>query len=133
MQNNTPYTNLKIAIEAAEKKQLAGRHALQQEFKTTIDNLKPLNLLKNSIKKFTDSTETGNSLLTFMLPIAFGFLSKRAFSGARTANVAKQFGIVLIDGLNNYVNQNPEVINSISKFILNLFRKKKSSAGQEAE
>jgi hypothetical protein len=98
---------------------------LQEQFKVTYESLTPFNFLKNAFSNLSESPEIRNSILTFILPLATGFLSKRAFAGTRTANVAKQAGILLLDGLNRYVSQNPEIINTVSHFILGIFRKKK--------
>ncbi len=41
MPENTPYTNLKSAIEILEKKQAESRLLLQEQFKVTYEGLDP--------------------------------------------------------------------------------------------
>jgi hypothetical protein len=130
MAENTPYTDLKEAIRVLEKKQAESRQLLQEQFKVTYEKLNPFNFLKNTFNTISESPEVRNNILTFILPLATGILTKRAFAGTRTANIAKQAGILLLDGLNRYVHQNPEIINTVSQFILGIFRKKKQKVEQ---
>lgn len=125
MPENTPYTDLKEAIRVLEKKQAESRHSLREQFKVTYESFNPFNFLKNTISGISESPEVRNNILTFILPLATGILTKRAFAGTRTVNLARQAGILLLDGLNRYVRQNPEIINTVSQFILGIFRKKK--------
>jgi len=125
MPDNTPYTDLKEAIRILENKKAESRQLLQEQFKVTYESLNPFNFIKNAFSSISESPEVRNNILTFILPLAVGFISKRAFAGTRTTNVAKQAGILLLNGLNRYVSQNPEVINTVSHFILGIFRKKK--------
>ncbi len=60
-----------------------------------------------------------------ILPLITGFITKKVFGATRRQTVASQAGILLIDGLNRYVSQNPQIINTISHFILRFFHKKK--------
>jgi hypothetical protein len=62
-----------------------------------------------------------------ILPLATGFLTKRAFAGTRRFNLFQQAGILVLNGLNSYISQNPEMINTISKFVVNAFHKKKKT------
>lgn len=130
MPENTSYTDLKEAIRVLEKKQAESRQSLQEQFKVTYESFNPFNFLKNAFNSISESPEVRNNILTFILPLATGILTKRAFAGTRTANVARQAGILLLDGLNRYVSQNPEIISTVSHFILGIFRKKKPKEEQ---
>jgi hypothetical protein len=125
MPQNTPYEELKEAIQSLEKKQEISRQLLQEQFKVTYESLSPFNILKSSLSSITGSPEIRNNLVSLLLPLASGFFSKKAYAGTQRPTVLKQAGILLLDGLNRYIAQNPEVINTISHYILNIFRKKK--------
>jgi hypothetical protein len=131
MAKNTPYTELKAAIEILEKKQAESRLILQEQFKVTYESLNPFNFLKNSALSIARSPEVRNNLLTILIPLAAGFISKRARLGNRLPVMLKRAGIVLLDGLNRYVSQNPEVVITISHFVLNFFRRKKTTDEKE--
>ncbi|NTW25193.1 MAG: hypothetical protein HGA37_10855 [Lentimicrobium sp.] len=131
MAENTPYTNLKSAIEILEKKQVVSRLELQEQFKVTYEGLDPFNFLKNSFSNITGSPEVRNNLLAIILPLVTGFITKKALGASRRQTVAAQAGVLFIDGLNRFVTQNPEIINTISHFILSFFHKKKRETGEE--
>lgn len=128
MPENTPYYELKESIRILELKQAESKLELQEQFKVTYESLNPLSIIKSTFSSFTDSPEIRNSLLSMIIPLVAGFLSKRAFASTRRPPIINQAGILLLDGLNRYVSQNPDVINTISHFILGLFRKKKGVA-----
>ena len=131
MTDNTPYTNLKAAIEKLEKEQAASRQALQDEFKATYDKLNPFTFIKKAINSFAGSPDIKNNLLAILIPLATTFIGKKAFAGNRRPNAFRQFGILFIDGLNRYITGNPEILNTISHFFLDIFRKKKSPEPQK--
>lgn len=126
MPENTPYTNLKAAIEVLEKQQSEKRQLLQEEFKATFENLNPFNFIKNSFSAVVSSPEVRNNLFSVIIPLISGILTKRAFATGNRSNTVKQAGILLLGGLNTYLNRNPEIINTVSNFILSFFGKKKA-------
>jgi len=126
MSENTPYSNLKAAIEVLEKQQSEKRQLLQEEFKATFENLNPFNFIKNSFRSVAASPEIRNNLLSVIIPLVSGILTKRAFATGNRSNTVKQAGILFLDGLNRYITRNPEIINTVSNFILSFFGKKKA-------
>lgn len=128
MSVNTPYSNLKAAIEVLEKQQSEKRQLLQEEFKATFENLNPFSFIKNSFRAVAGSPEIRNNLLSVILPLVSGFLTKRAFAAGNRSNTVKQAGILFLDGLNAYITRNPEVLTTISNYILSFFGKKKVKA-----
>jgi hypothetical protein len=131
MTDNTPYSNLKSAIEKLEKEQAASRQALQDQFKATYDKLNPFTFVKNAINSFTGSPEIRSNLFAILIPLATTFIGKKAFAGNRRSNAFSQFGILFIDGLNRYISSNPEILNTISHFVFRFFHRKKSPEPQE--
>ncbi len=123
---NTPYLDLKTAIIKLEAEKATKEQLLRDQFKITYDNISPLNIIKNTFSSFAASPEVRNSFFTILLPLATGFISKKVFAGTRSQKLYKQAGVLILDALNRYVSNNPEAINSISHYILNLFHKKKS-------
>ena len=130
MVQNTPYSGLLAAIKNLEGKQAEQKQELKEQFKIAYESLTPLNILKKAIGTFAGSPEVHSTLLGVLIPLATGFIGKKAFAGNRRPSFINRFGILFIDGINRYVSQNPEVINSISHFILNFFHKKKNADQQ---
>lgn len=126
MTDNTPYINLKAAIEKLENERAVSRQALQEQFKDTYEQINPFAFIKKTINAFTVSPEIRNNLFTVLLPLVTTMISKKAFAGNKRSNTYRQFGILFIDGLNRYVSNNPEIISTISHFFRGFFSKKKS-------
>jgi len=124
---NTPYSNLKAAIEVLEKQQAESRQLLHEQFKTTYENLNPFNFIKNSFSAVTSSPEVRNNILSILLTYVTGFLTKKTFAGTNRTNIFKQAGILLLDGLKTYITRNPEIITTISSFVSGIFNKKKTA------
>jgi len=132
MDVNTPYSNLKAAIAVLEKQQAESRQLLQEQFKTTYENLNPFSFLKNSFSAVAGSPEIRNNLLSVLIPLVSGFLTKKAFAAGNRSNTVKQAGILFLDGLNRYITRNPEIITTVSNFILSFFGKRKTKAEDTA-
>jgi len=126
MPDTTPYYELKKAIQDLETEKAEKRELLKAQFKVTYESIKPFNILRNVFSHIIESPETRNNLLLILIPLATGFLGKKAFAGTRQRTVIRQAGIFLLDRLNRYIYNHPEVIKTISRFVLGFCRKKKS-------
>lgn len=124
MATTTPYVTLKEAIAKLEKEQLVKRDLLKEQFKATVESLTPFSFLKKALTGIGESPEIRGNLLSVLLPLAAGFITKKAFAGTRRFNLLQQAGILLLDGLNKYITQNPEIINSFGKIVGKAFHKK---------
>jgi hypothetical protein len=131
MEKNTPYSDLKAAILVLEKEKAAKGQLLKEQVKASLDSIKPLNLLKNTFKNFTESPEVQNNLVDLAIAIGTGFISKKVISGAKTRSRVKQAGILVIDALNVYIARNPEIIRTVGNFIVNFFHRKKRAEEPE--
>jgi len=127
MPENTPYSDLKEAIKNLEKEQAIRGQLLKDQFKTTYENLSPLNLIKNSLVSFAESPEIKTSLIDILIALTSGLISRKIFSGNRKDSSLNKAATLLISGLNSYVARNPEVVRSIGNYLIDLFRKKKST------
>jgi hypothetical protein len=130
MAENTPYSDLKAAIKTLEAEQAVKGQVLKYQFKVTVENLNPLNMIKNSISSVTGSSEIRSDLIGLLIPLITGFVGKKAFSRSSRSSVLTKAGIVVLDGLNWYITHNPEVVASIAQFFANIFRKKKPATAE---
>lgn len=127
MAEKTPYTDLKAAIQTLEKAQAEKAQILKDQFKTTSENLNPVNLIKNSVANFIESSEIKTSLLELLVMFGTGILSRKASSGSRRKPGLQQAGILMLDGIGRFIIQNPEVLKSVGNFITKVVRKKKAT------
>ncbi len=125
MQNITTIFELKIAIQSLEAEQAVKEKLLREQFLLTYDSLRPVNLIKGTIKDIISSPDLLGNILGSTIGLATGYLSKKIVVGTSDNKFKKLMGSVLQFGVTNLVAQHPDPIKSFSRTILkNIFRKK---------
>ncbi len=110
----TTPAELKEAIRLLEIEQKVQGDLLKEQFKITYESLKPVNLIGNTIKELTKLPNLKGDLLTTVLSLGAGYLSKKAAVG-NTANPLKQLlGTLLQMGVTGLVSKNSDSIRSIA-------------------
>jgi hypothetical protein len=110
---------LNDAIRILELKQKFEEKLLKEQLKLTVENLKPVNLIKTTIHDLTTSPGFKNNLLDTTISMLAGFLSKKIVVG-NTHNPIKQIlGTVLQMGITSIVSKNT---NEIKSATLNLIK-----------
>lgn len=123
----TSLTELKESIQLLELKQLEDANLLREQFMETCESLKPINLIKNSVKDFVSSPDFKESILKTIIGLAIGYLSKKASVGS-TPNPLKQLLSNLLQmGVANIISKNSDGIKSVGKNLFSSFLKKKST------
>lgn len=122
-------TELKAAIHLLEIKRADEEKLLREQFKTTAESLKPINLIKHTLSELTTSPEVKENLLSTVIGLATGYISKRIVIGS-THNPIKQFlGYVLQLGVTGIASKNAGDIKSVvGGLIGKIFRKKTLSS-----
>ena len=125
MQNITSTAELKNAIQLLEAEQAVKGQLLKEQFYLTYESLKPVNLLKSTLKDIASSPYLIDNILGTAMGLATGYLSKKIVVGASGNIFRKLFGSVLQFGVTNVVAQHPDAIKSFGQFIFqHIFRKK---------
>ena len=121
-------TDLKAAIDLLEIKQVNEKQLLREQIKITAESLKPVNLVKHALSELTTSPEIKESMLSTVIGLATGYLSKKIIIGS-THNPIKQFlGFVLQLGVTGVASKNADDIKSVvGGLISKIFRKKSST------
>jgi len=124
-------TNLDITIVALEKEQKIQGEQLKIDFNDAYDSLKPSNIIKNSIKELTTSSELRTNIITAGFSMAAGYLSSRILKGSNF-KMFRRISAMLIDyGVSNIL-RHPDAIKAVlGNFIQGLFRKKKTNSSQD--
>lgn len=127
MQKITSIAELRESIALLEIKQSVDGVLLKEQFKETYESIKPINLIKNTLKDLTSAPDLKGDLLNASLSLAAGYLSKKVAVGS-TSNPFKQIlGTLLQMGVTHIVAKNADGIKSSTMSILNnLFTKKES-------
>lgn len=103
-------SDLKSAIAHLENKQNEERKALRQQFDITYESIKPVNLLKNTLKEAASNVEIRESLFVTVVGITTGYLSKKIFIGTSHSPLKKLIGAALLFGVTNVVARHPETV-----------------------
>jgi hypothetical protein len=125
MQNITSTAALKEAIQLLEIDQEIKGQLLKEQLYITYESLKPLNLLKHTLKEISSSPYLIDNISGSAMGLLSGFLSKKIFVGASGNIIRKLIGSVLQFGITNVVAQNSDVIRSIGQALFHHFIRKK--------
>lgn len=125
MQNITSTATLKNAIELLEVEQVVKGQILKEQFYLTYESLKPINILKKTLKEISSSPYLIDNISGTAIGLASGFLSRKIFVGASGNIFRKLIGSVLQFGITNVVAKNPDIIKSVVQAIFQHFLRKK--------
>lgn len=116
--------DLNAAILAMEKKREEDLKLLKEEFHLVSNNLKPLNLIKNTFKKATESPEVKQNLLNTTLGLSSGLVLKKILVGASAGPAKTIIGTALMLGITNVLSHNPEKVEKVKNSIIGFIQTK---------
>jgi hypothetical protein len=131
MENITNAAELKNAIQLLQEEELIKRQLLKEQLNLTFESLKPINLLKKTVKDISTSPELIDSIIGHVAGLASGYLSNKIFVGKSGNLIRKIIGILVQFGVTKVVSQYPEVIKSFGQFILQYFLGKKETDSKD--
>ena len=76
------------AIEQLEKKNLEEKEILRLQFNDVVESMKPINLLKSTVKDIADTPHIASTAIGTSLAIGAGALSKKLIVGS-SSNIIK--------------------------------------------
>jgi hypothetical protein len=127
MENITSTAGLKKAIELLEAEQVVELQRLKEQFYPAYESLKPVNLLKSTLKDIRSSPYLIDNIIGTALGLATGYLSKKMVVGVSVNRVRKLIGSILQFGITNVVAQHADSIKSYGRYFLqHIFSKKDS-------
>lgn len=113
---------LKESIRLLEIRQAEEGKLLKEQFRTTYESLKPLNLIKNSMKDLVGSVDIKNSIFETVVSLLTGYVSKKIMVSSKSNLFMKLMGLGLQFGVTNFISKNAEDIriylsNLVERFI----------------
>lgn len=91
---------------------------LRDQFHFTYESLKPINLIKHTLKEASASTEVKEGILNGAIGLTTGFLTKAILIGSSTNPIRKVLGTLLQFAVASLVSRNSDGIKSIGKTII---------------
>jgi hypothetical protein len=127
MQKITSLSELKASIELLEIEQSADGVLLKEQLKNTYESLKPINLIKSTIKELTSVKDLKSDLIKTTLSMAAGYLSKKVIVGATDNPLKNTMGTLLQIGVTSLVSKNADTISAaILPTLKSIFKKDNS-------
>lgn len=118
--------DLKAAIERLESKNLVQKNIITEQYHSTIESLKPMNLLKSSFSKVVRAPGLVENILNATVGLGAGFLSKKVLIGKSTSILKKLLGNAVEFGIAGLVTKNSGSIKNTGLGIFNkIFHSKK--------
>jgi hypothetical protein len=116
---------LKAAIDLLGKKQHHEEQLLREEVKATIEQLKPMNLIRKQINEFINVPRANSDVLSTAVGMGAGYLSKKLTTGNSHNPVKKLLGVLLQVGVTSLVSKNSVAINVAAGLIGRMITRKK--------
>jgi len=118
MQNLTTVAGLRDAIRLLEVEQASKGQQLKEQLSVVYESLMPVNILRNTLKKFFGKSDLIDNLSGSAMGAASGLLMKKIFIGKSGNAFKKLMGSFLQMGISNIVTQNSDLIKSIGHGII---------------
>jgi hypothetical protein len=124
MQKITTVAGLKDAIKVLETEQKEKGKLLREQLFLTYESLKPVNLLKNTLKDLFSTSHLMEDFSGTTLGMAIGYLIKKLYIKESQSKFKKIMGSVFQLGISKLIAQKAEYIKAIGQVLIqHLFRK----------
>jgi uncharacterized membrane protein YeaQ/YmgE (transglycosylase-associated protein family) len=133
MEKQNAISSLKESIRLLEIKQAEEGAILKEQFAVTIESLKPINLLKSTIKEMTSSVDLKSNLSETVISILAGYLTKKIMVNSKSGPFMKILGAVLQFGVTSVISQNADNIREFLNRIIDRFLRTKPEEVPETE
>lgn len=101
-------TDLQTAIERLEQRRVLQETELQNQFHSLLDDLRPKNILRNTIAEVRESTPLKNNLLKLAIGLGAGYFSRKLVVNKSAGVVKKALGAALQFGVTHFVASRPD-------------------------
>jgi hypothetical protein len=122
MQKINSTTDIKQLIRQLETQQSIDLQQLRVQMHATYENIKPINLVRNTFKEVVASEELTDNIVNTSVGLAAGYVSKTLFEKASHSPFRKLLGTALLFGVTNLVAKNPHTVKSIGSDFLNIVK-----------
>jgi hypothetical protein len=117
--------DLNNAIRLLEEKRQAEGRMVKDQFEVTFESVKPINLIKSTIKEVVSSPELKGNAINTSVGLAAGFVSKAVYVGFSASPVRKLVGTLLMFGITNLITRRGDMIGRIGRKLIAGIRRNK--------
>jgi hypothetical protein len=95
--------DLNTAIKRLERKRILIEEDVKDHFHNLLENLRPANILKNTLLEVQESVSLKHNLLNLALGLGAGYLSRKLVVGKSAGLVKKALGAALQFGITHFI------------------------------
>jgi len=128
MEHISSVAALKEAIVALEIKKIEQGKFIKEQFNQIRENLRPANLIRNSLGELTSSPSVLNNLLGTLAGLTAGYFSRKVVIG-KSPNLFRLIaGKLMQIGISAFMINKPALLTTIGKSVISrIFTRKKES------
>lgn len=101
-------TDLDIAIKRLEGKKFLQEQDMKADFHSLLNDLKPANILKNTLHEVQESTPLKHNLLKVAVGLGAGYFSRKLLVGQSAGILKKALGTALQFGITSFIAKKPD-------------------------
>ena len=123
MQKINSGSDLRTAIIYLENKHQEESEVLKQKFHLAYESIKPINIIKNTLKEAAGSFDIKENLFITSVGILSGFLTRKYVAGNPNSHFRQLLGPALLLGLTTLVATHPEEVKGMGRKVLGFIGK----------
>ena len=126
MEKISSVAGLKNAIQVLEVQQRIKGHELKEQISLIYESLKPVNLIRNTLKDLFSSQYTTENISGAAMGAVSGLILKNILIGKSGNAFKRLLGSILQMGISKIISQNSEIIKSFIQSVFQYFFHKKN-------
>ena len=125
MENSIEIEDLTHRIEWLENQKSTDYLTLKDEFDSILNQLKPTNIIKKTLREVSVSTEITDLMLSTSIGLVTGYISKKIIVGKSINPIKQLLGLILQFSVASAVAKHPQAIKAVGNYLIHsIFRKK---------
>ncbi len=124
MQNITASEELKAKIELLSLRKAEEGELLKVQFIKTCEDLKPANIIKNTFRDLTSTSDSKGSIASDLMSLGAGILTRQIITGGSFNPFRQVLGSLIQSAVTNLVSKNGVEIGSFLTSLINKLKPK---------
>jgi len=119
MQKTTAAEALKKSISVVERRQIEEGILLKDQFKVSLDSLKPVNVLRKMIGDIAAPSDLKENLIQTVTGLISGYVSRKMLVRSSKNPLLRLAGIFVQYEVTNFVSKNSDTIKALGLYYIN--------------
>jgi hypothetical protein len=123
MQKVTASEAVKKSISMLERRQTEEGKLLRQQFRSTFESLKPLNVLRKIISDISEPSDLRENLIQTTAGLITGYISRKLLVRSSKNPLLRICGVYLQYAVTNFVSKHSDSIKALGAYYINKLSK----------